>query len=66
MSQLDFIREIAKYGLENDQEKLLAALNELIEHSKKAKKINFALQLQSLLRDSIRQQQTAGLAKVGA
>lgn len=66
MSQLDFIREIAKYGLENDQEKLLAALNELIEHSKKAKKINFALQLQSLLRDSIRQQQTAGLAKVGS
>jgi len=66
MSQLDFIKDIAKYGLENDQEKLLAALNELIEHSKKAKKINFALQLQSLLRDSIRQNQTTGLAKVGS
>lgn len=66
MSQLDFIRDIAKFGLENDQEKLLAALSELIEHSKKAKKINFALQLQSLLKDAIRHQQSAGLVKVGS
>lgn len=66
VSQSDYIREIAKYGLENDQEKLLSALTELIEHSKKAKKINFALQLQSLLKDAIRQQQTSGLLKVGS
>lgn len=66
MSQFDFIKDIAKFGLENDQEKLLAVLNELIEHSKKTKKINFALQLQSLLRDSIRQQHTTGLVKVGS
>jgi AAA+ superfamily predicted ATPase len=66
MSQFNYIKEIARYGLENDQEKLLSALNELIEHSKKTKKINFALQLQSLLKDSIRQQQTSGLLKVGS
>jgi SpoVK/Ycf46/Vps4 family AAA+-type ATPase len=64
VSQFNYIREIAKYGLENDQEKLLSALNELIEHSKKTKKINFALQLQSLLKDAIRQQQSGGLVKV--
>lgn len=66
MSQSNYIKEIAKYGLENDQEKLLFALNELIEHSKKTKKINFALQLQSLLKDAIRQQQSTGLLKVGS
>lgn len=66
MSQADLIRDIAKFGLENDQEKLLLVLNELIEHSKKSKKINFALQLQSLLKESIRHQQTSGLTKVGS
>ncbi len=65
-SQFSYIKDIAKYGLENDQEKLLVVLNELIEHSKKNKKINFALQLQSILRDTIRQQQTNGLTKVGS
>lgn len=66
MSQTDFIKDIAKYGLENDQEKLLSVLSELIEHSKKSKKINFALQLQSLLKDSLRHQQSTGLVKVGS
>ena len=66
MSQFSYIKDIAKYGLENDQEKLLNVLNELIEHSKKNKKINFALQLQSILKDTIRQQQTSGLTKVGS
>lgn len=66
MSQTDFIKDIAKYGLENDQGRLLASLNELIDHAKKSKRINFALQLQSILKDSIRQQQTSGLLKVGS
>lgn len=66
MSQSDYIKDIAKYGLENDYEKLLQALNELIDHSKRTKKINFAIQLQSILRDSIRQQQTSGLSIVGS
>ena len=56
MAQLDYIKDLAKYGLENDQEKLLHVLNELIEHSKNTKKLNFAIQLQSILKDSIRNQ----------
>lgn len=66
MSQFEYIKDIARYGLENDQEKLLSVLNELIEYSKKSKKINFALQLQSILKDAIRLQKTSGLTKVGS
>lgn len=66
MSQFDYIKEIAKSGLENDQERLLSVLNELIEHSKKTKKLNFAIQLQSILKDSLRHQKTNGLTKVGS
>jgi len=66
MSQFNYIKDIAKYGLENDQEKLLSVLNELIDYSKKSKKINFALQLQSILKDAIRHQKTNGLTKVGS
>lgn len=64
MSQYDFIREIAKFGLENDQDKLMSALNDLIEYSKKTKKVNFALQLQSLLKDSKHSQ--SNLTKIGS
>jgi SpoVK/Ycf46/Vps4 family AAA+-type ATPase len=66
MSQFEYIKDIAKYGLANDQEKLLSVLNELIEYSKKSKKINFALQLQSILKETIRHQQTSSLTKVGS
>lgn len=65
MSQFDYIKDIAKLGLENDQEGLLYALNELIEYSKKTKKTNFALQLQSIVKEAIREQQGKGLVKVG-
>ncbi len=65
MSQQDYIKDIARFGLENDQEKLLSTLNEFIEHNKSTKKINFALQLQSLLKDSIRKQNNH-LMKVGS
>ena len=66
MAQLDYIKDIAKYGLENDQEKLLYVLNELIEHSKNTKKLNFAIQLQSILKDSQKQQKSNALTKVGS
>lgn len=66
MSQFDLIKDLAKYGLENNQEHLLVALNQLVEHSKKTKKINFALQLQSIIRDSIQQTKTSGLTRVGS
>jgi len=65
MSQSDYIKDIAKYGLENDQEKLLSALNEFIDYSKKSRKTNFAIQLQSILKDSIREQKISTLTKVG-
>jgi SpoVK/Ycf46/Vps4 family AAA+-type ATPase len=52
-SHSNYIKDIAKYGLENDQDKLLTVLNGLIEHFKKTNKINFALQLQSILKDSL-------------
>ena len=64
MSQYNYIKDIAKFGLENDQDKLLTVLNELIEYSKKTKKLNFALQLQSILKDAFRHQKTSGLMKV--
>lgn len=66
MSQSDYIKNIARFGLENNQESLLSALNELIEHSKKSNRINFALQLQSILKDSIRQQKTSSLTRTGS
>ncbi|SKB82255.1 ATPase family associated with various cellular activities (AAA) [Sphingobacterium nematocida] len=66
MGQQDYIKDIARFGLENDQDKLLSTLNEFIEHNKNSKKVNFALQLQSLLKDSIRKQQHSSLQKVGS
>jgi len=66
MSQFEYIKNIAKFGLENDQEKLLTVLNELVEHSKKTKKINFALQLQSILKEAVHYQRSNSLTKVGS
>ncbi|MDR0863796.1 MAG: ATP-binding protein [Candidatus Symbiothrix sp.] len=66
MTQYDYIKDIAKYGLENDYEKLFQALNELVDYSKKSNKVNFAIQLQSILKESIRQQQVSGLSIVGS
>ncbi|NQD71455.1 AAA family ATPase [Sphingobacterium shayense] len=66
MGQQDYIKDIARFGLENDQEKLLSTLNEFIEHNKNSKKVNFALQLQSLLKDSLRKPQHSPLQKVGS
>lgn len=66
MTQAKYIKEIVKSGLENDQETLKRALQELIEYSKNTKKINFALQLQSLLRDSIKSEKHAGPTLVGS
>jgi len=66
MTQNELIKDLAKYGLENDQGKLLSVLNELIDYAKQQKKVNLAIQLQSILRDAVRQQQTSGLAKVGS
>lgn len=66
MKQSGYIKEIVKSGLENDHEKFKAALNELIEYSKKTRKINFALQLQSLLRDAMQNSKPVGPTLVGS
>jgi AAA+ superfamily predicted ATPase len=66
MSQFDYIKDIARYGLENDQEQLLEVLNKLIDYSRQTKKTNFALQLQSILKEGLRSQQSKGLTKVGS
>jgi SpoVK/Ycf46/Vps4 family AAA+-type ATPase len=66
MSQNAYVKDIVKFSLENDQEQLIHVLNELIEHSRKTKKVNFALQLQSILKEGLKNQQTKGLSKVGS
>ncbi len=66
MSQFDYIKDIARFGLDNDQEQLLEVLNKLIEHSRQTRKTNFALQLQSILKEGLRSQQNKGLTKVGS
>ncbi|MCE7057969.1 ATP-binding protein [Algoriphagus sp. AGSA1] len=66
MTQFDYIKEIARFGLENDQEKLKDSLQDLIEHARKSKKTNLAIQLQSILKDAIRQHSPAGGSKVSS
>ena len=58
--QSNFIKDIAKYGLENDQENLLKSLSRLIDYFKEHKKINFAIQLQSLLKDALKVSRRTG------
>src|SRR5690625_7746561 len=66
MSQFEYIKDIAKYGLENDQERLTYTLNELIDYSKKTRKTSFAIQLQSILKEGIREREEAGIAIHGS
>ena len=66
MSQYDHIRDIARYGLENDREKLMAAVNDLIDYSRRTKKTQFALQLQSLVKEADLRPVTQSLTKVGS
>jgi SpoVK/Ycf46/Vps4 family AAA+-type ATPase len=66
MSQLDYIKDLAKYGLENNREKLVSVVNEIIEYSKNTKKLNLAIQLQSMVKDSLQGHDTPKLIKVGS
>lgn len=61
MSQQNFIKDIVRFGLENNQVKLLDKLNEFVEYNKTTKKINFALQLQSLIKDYTRKENNRSL-----
>lgn len=52
MTQFDYIKEIARYGLANDNSRLLETLYKLIEYSQKTNKGNFALQLQAIIKEA--------------
>lgn len=66
MSQNDYIKNLAVYSLENNQELLQQTLRELIEHSRKTKRTNLAIQLQSILQDGIRKQNLASIKAIGS
>ena len=66
MSQFDYIKDIARFSLNNEPDQLRKVLNDLIDYSLRTKKTNFALQLQSILKDSIRKQDLAGMSVLGS
>lgn len=66
MSQFEYIKDLAKYGLENDRDRLLSVLNELIEYSKKTKKVNFAIQLQSILKEGLINEYQTSTGKISS
>lgn len=66
MSQFDIIKDIAKYSLDDDKDQLIQRLNELIDYSMRTKKTNFALQLQSIMKDAIRKKELGGTSIFGS
>lgn len=52
MSQFDYIKKITEYALKENNEQLKESVRGLIDYSRKIKKHNFALELQSILRES--------------
>ena len=64
MSQFDYIKDIAKYSLDNDQEQLQKTLQALIDYSLRVKKTNFALQLQSILKEASQRREYGKMAVV--
>lgn len=65
MSQSQYIKDIAKYGLENDRHKLLKSLNDFIEHSRQSRKVNLAIALQDIVKNA-KEQTTSNLVRVGS
>lgn len=56
MSHYDYIKEITRYALQNDEKRLKEKVQGLINYSKKINKHNFALELQSILKESWQKQ----------
>lgn len=52
MSQYDYIKDIAKYALANDNIRLLETLYALVDYAQQINKNNFALQLQSIIKEA--------------
>lgn len=56
MSQYDYIKDIAKYALANDNIRLLETLYALVDYAQQINKNNFALQLQSIIKEAKRRE----------
>lgn len=56
MSQYDYIKEIARYALANDNIRLLDTLYALVDYAQQINKNNFALQLQSIIKEAKRRE----------
>jgi AAA+ superfamily predicted ATPase len=66
MSQYDLIKDIARYSFNDDKDQLIQRLNDLVEHSRRTKKTNFAIQLQSIIKDGVRRQELGGMSLYGS
>lgn len=64
MSQLDYIKDLARYGLENNQEKLRSVVNDIIEYSRSTKKLNLAVELQNFVQESLKPDSAQKLVRV--
>jgi SpoVK/Ycf46/Vps4 family AAA+-type ATPase len=60
MSQYDYIKEITRFALQSDEKRLKEKVQGLIDYSKKINKHNFALELQSILKESWKKQAVNG------
>ncbi len=56
MSHYDYIKEITRYALQSDDKRLKEKVQGLIDYSKKINKHNFALELQSILKENRQKQ----------
>lgn len=54
MSQYDYVKDIARYALANDNIRLLETLYALVDYAQQINKNNFALQLQSIIKEAKR------------
>lgn len=64
MGQIDYLKEIAKYGLENDQKNLISSIQKIISYYKESKRVNMAMQLQSIVKNAKRQ--SGQLTQIGS
>ena len=64
MSQFDYIKEIARLALANDQNHLREALYDFVDYSQKNNRAKFAAQLQSIIKDSTRKEEIGKLKEI--
>ena len=64
MSQFDYIKDIARFALANDQNHLLETLYSLVDYSQKSNKVKFAAQLQSIIKEAKRKEEVGKLREI--